>query len=363
MPSSHTANAVDRSLSTPSPTADPVQTARDASLMYVEGRTRGITRIRSGKGFRYLDASGKRIRDAATVARIRALAIPPAWTEVWICARANGHLQATGRDARKRKQYKYHERFRALRDETKFGRMIDFAEALPVLRKRVGIDLRLPGLPRAKVLAIVVRLLETTLIRVGNREYTRQNSSFGLTTMRDKHVAIKGSTLRFEFLGKSGKYQSVKINDIRLARLVRKCQEIPGQELFQYYNDAGERQTVTSSDINDYLRETTGQQFTAKDFRTWSGTVLAAIELRSTDRALSRKKALGDAITKVAARLGNTPTICRRCYVHPEVIDAYLEGVTIRPMRRRGPTPTTVSPSQLSPEETAVVALLRDRQG
>lgn len=340
---------------------DPADSAREARLRYVSDATPGIVRLRSGRGFRYRLPDGGPVRDTATLARIRALAIPPAWTSVWICPRADGHLQATGRDAKGRKQYRYHARFRAEREGTKYGRMPQFGAALPAIRARVASDLARNGLPREKVLALVVRLLETTLIRVGNREYTKQNRSFGLTTMRDRHVDVNGATVRFEFRGKSGKWQSIRITDRRLAPLVRRCQEMPGQELFQYDEPGDGRQSIDSSDVNAYLREITGQEFTAKDFRTWAGTMLTALELRERpayDGTAQAKRHLMGAIDSVAKRLGNTPAVCRKCYVHPAIVQAWMEGTTVRASRSRAGAPTS-----LSGDESAVMALLRRRLG
>ncbi len=317
---------------------DPVSSAKAAGLRYVSDARPGIRRRRQGEGFRYVDAAGGPLHDRAERRRIQALAIPPAWQDVWICPVANGHLQATGRDARGRKQYRYHADWRTVRDETKFGRMVAFGEALPRLRARLERDLGLPGLPRDKVLALVVKLLETTLIRVGNEEYARENRSFGLTTMRSRHVEVSGSTVRFQFRGKSGKEHSVAISNRRVARVVRACRELPGHELFQYVDEAGERQGVDSADVNGYLREATGEEFTAKDFRTWGGTVLALAALltmcgdpaEAADNAAGgprdARHAVNEAIARVAAQLGNRPAICRKYYVHPGVIAAFLEG-------------------------------------
>ena len=308
---------------------DPVESAKAAGLRYVSDDMPGIRRRKKGKGFTYTDPKGETVRDAKTLERIRKLAIPPAWTDVWICPQANGHLQATGRDARGRKQYRYHAEWRTVRDETKFGKMMVFGEALPQIRARVEQDLALRGLPRQKVLAAVVKLLETTLIRVGNREYMKQNNSFGLTTLRDGHVDIQGSTLRFEFRGKSGKDHSVEIQDRRLARVVKQCRDIPGQTLFQYLDDDGVRQKISSEDVNAYLREITGQDFTAKDFRTWGGTVLALSALLEVGACESEKeanKAVVQMIKQVSAELGNRPAICRKYYVHPVVIDTFVQG-------------------------------------
>jgi DNA topoisomerase-1 len=308
---------------------DPVESAKAAGLRYVTDDEPGIRRRKSGKGFTFLDAQGKTVKDPKVIERIKKLAIPPAWTDVWICPRANGHLQATGRDARGRKQYRYHADWRSVRDETKFGRMIAFGETLPKIRERVDQDLSLPGLPREKVLGAVVKLLETTLIRVGNPEYAKQNNSFGLTTLRNRHVEISGATVRFEFRGKSGQDHSVEIHDRRLARIVRQVRDLPGQKLFQYLDEDGERQSVSSEDVNDYLRATTGEEFSAKDFRTWGGTVLALsalLELGPCETEKDASRAVVEAIKQVSASLGNRPAICRKFYVHPLVIESYLEG-------------------------------------
>jgi DNA topoisomerase I len=312
---------------------DPVQAAEDAGLRWVRDDAPGLRRVRAGKGFRYVDADGKPVRDDKTLARIKQLAIPPAWRDVWICASPNGHVQATGRDARGRKQYRYHARWRATRDETKYDKMVLFGLALPRIRERVDDDLKRPGLPREKVLATVVRLLETTLIRVGNEEYARSNKSFGLTTLRDRHVDVDGAELRFEFRGKSGIKHRVAVHDRRLARIIRRCQDLPGHELFQYVDDAGALHPISSQDVNDYLRAITRQEITAKDFRTWNGTVLAAAALRQAACSGPRgrsKRVVARCIERVAERLGNTRAICRKCYVHPAIVDAYLEGTLDR---------------------------------
>src|SRR5437763_186057 len=311
---------------------DPVESAKAAGLTYViEGRP-GLRRRHVGRGFVYVDAEGRRVRDRATLARIRALAIPPAWRDVWICASPHGHIQAVGRDARARKQYRYHARWREMRDDTKYERMLAFARTLPRIRARVRADVARSGLPRAKVLATVVRLLETTLIRVGNEEYARANNSFGLTTLRGRHVDGDGPEVRFEFRGKGGKSHAVGVRDPRVARIVRRLHELPGQELFQYVDADGARRTLDSADVNAYLREIGADDFTAKDFRTWAGTVLAALALAEVRRFRTVREArrnVGRAIERVAARLGNTPAICRKGYVHPGIVDAYLDGVTI----------------------------------
>jgi DNA topoisomerase I len=308
---------------------DPEESAKAAGLRYVSDDIPGIRRRKRGKGFTYLDAKGSTVRDVRTLERIRKLAIPPAWTDVWICPMANGHLQATGRDARSRKQYRYHADWRNVRDETKFSRMIAFGEALPKIRERAERDLSLRGLPREKVVATVARLLETTLIRIGNREYARQNGSFGLTTLRDGHVDIDGSRLRFEFRGKSGKDHTVEVQDRRVARIVKQCRDLPGQTLFQYLDDSGERQKITSEDVNAWLNETTGEDFTAKDFRTWGGTVLALsalLEAGAQETEKEASKAVVATVKRVAEELGNRPAICRKYYIHPLVIDTFVEG-------------------------------------
>jgi DNA topoisomerase-1 len=308
---------------------DPLESAKAAGLRYVTDDEPGIRRQKRGKGFTFLDPQGKTIKDEKTLERIQKLAIPPAWTDVWICPRPNGHLQATGRDARGRKQYRYHANWREVRDETKFGRMIAFGESLPKIRERIDRDMSQRGLGREKVLATVVKLLETTLIRVGNKEYVKQNNSFGLTTLRDQHVDVDGATLRFEFRGKSGKEHSVEVHDRRLARIVKQCRDVPGQKLFQYLDENGERQSVSSEDVNAYLRETTGEDFSAKDFRTWGGTVLALsalLEVGACESEREANKAVVEAIKHVSGQLGNRPAICRKYYVHPVVIQSFLEG-------------------------------------
>ncbi len=306
--------------------SDPAQSARAASLRYVVDSRAGFQRKRAGTGFSYLDLDGRPIRDRETLRRIRSLAIPPAWTGVWICPLAHGHLQATGRDARGRKQYRYHARWREVRDETKYGRMIPFGSALPRIRAQLQEDLTLPDLPRNKVLATIVRLLETTFIRVGNEEYARANRSFGLTTMKTRHVEVEGSSIHFTFRGKGGKAHEISVSDRYLARLVKRCRDLPGQDLFQYIDEAGERQRVTSADVNEYLRNISAQDFTAKDFRTWAGTLLAATELTTSgcaDTATEAKPVIARAVESVSGRLGNTPAICRKCYIHPMVLEAY----------------------------------------
>jgi DNA topoisomerase-1 len=322
----------------------------------------GIRRQRAGKGFRYVGPDGKVVRDKATLERIRSLAIPPAYTDVWICPVPSGHIQATGRDVRGRKQYRYHPKWRATRDETKFGRMLAFSEALPKIRRRAEQDLERPGLPREKVLATVVRLLECTGIRVGNDEYARNNKSFGLTTLQDDHVEISGSTLHFEFRGKSGKTHTVSLSDRRLAKIVRRCQALPGEDLFQFVGEDGVQQTIGSGDVNDYLRDIAGEDFTAKDFRTWSGTTLALVALREIGPSATEregKSAIVRAIDQVAEQLNNTRAVCRKYYVHPMVFDEYLAG-TIGNGNGKSPRKTK-NTAGLNAEERAVVRLLQSQ--
>jgi DNA topoisomerase-1 len=337
--------------------------AKDAGLLYVTGAEPGHYRIRRSKSFSYRDQHGKPLKDKAEIARVKKLAIPPAWTDVWICASPRGHIQATGRDVRGRKQYRYHEKWRVTRDATKFDHILDFADNLPAMRARVLADLRRPGLPREKVLATVVYLMENTLARIGNEEYARTNKSYGLTTLRDRHVAVEGSALRFHFMGKSGKEWKLKFTDRRVAKIVRACQELPGQQLFQYLDDDGQRQKITSADLNDYLRDIAGKDVTAKDFRTWAGTVLAAMalaELEAFDNKAAAQRNLRQAIERVARQLGNTPTICRKCYIHPEILSCYLEGTLIETLQQRIKQALRRN-EQLKPEEAAVLAILRTR--
>jgi DNA topoisomerase-1 len=343
---------------------DPEVSAEEAGLRYVTDEAPGLTRRRAGRGWTYHNADGSRITDERRIAWLNRLAIPPAWTDVWICPDRRGHLQATGRDARGRKVYRYHPRWREVRNEAKYGRMLSFARALPAIRQRVEADLGRPGLPREKVLAAVVALLERTRIRVGNEEYARDNRSFGLTTLRDRHARIKGGRMTFAFKGKGGRDHEVELADRRLARIVARCQDLPGQQLFQYVDDEGMRRGVASEDVNAYLREITGEEFTAKDFRTWAGTVLAAMalqEFREFDSAAEAKKNVVRAIEKVAEKLGNTPAVSRASYVHPRVIDAYLEGDLIREAREEADRKLTDDLADLTAEEAAVYALLRQR--
>jgi DNA topoisomerase-1 len=343
---------------------DPSEVAESAGLIYVSAEQRGIGRERAGEEFRYFKANGEPVTDEPTLQRIRKLAIPPAWTEVWICAKPNGHLQATGRDARGRKQYKYHPQFREVSEATKYEHMMDFAHALPAIRARVAEHMALRGLPREKVLATVVHLLETTLIRVGNDGYARENDSYGLTTLRNPHVKVQGSELRFRFKGKSGKTWQLQLKDRRVARIVKACQDLPGQELFQYIDENGELKNITSADVNAYLREITGRDITAKDFRTWAGTVLAALALRefeAFDTKAAVKKNVKAAIERVAQRLGNTPTICRKCYVHPEILQSYAEGALLLEIKGQVERELREDLASLKPEEAAVLSLLEGR--
>jgi DNA topoisomerase-1 len=336
--------------------------ARQAGLRHVGDDVPGIARMRAGTGFRYIDAEGKPVHDAETLARIKSLAIPPAWTDVWICPWDNGHLQATGRDAKGRKQYRYHSRWRNVRDEAKYQRMLSFGRALSSIRRHVDAALGLPGLPREKVLATVVYLLEATMMRIGNEEYARNNKSFGLTTLRDRHAHIDGSEVEFRFRGKGGIQHAVKVDDPRLARIIRRTRDLPGQELFQYVDDEGIQHGIGSADVNDYLREITGEDFTAKDFRTWAGTVLAALALREFEKFDSQaqaKKNIVRAIEAVAERLGNTPSICRKCYVHPAVLESYLDGTMLDALKKRTQQEWKDDLHALRPEEAAVLTLLQ----
>jgi DNA topoisomerase-1 len=343
---------------------NPAAAARAVGLRYVSDAMPGITRRRAGRAFSYRGPDGRLIRDRADLARIKRLAIPPAWSDVWICPDGKGHLQATGRDARGRKQYRYHPDWRTVRDAAKFDRMLAFARALPRLRERVAEDQARRGLPREKVLATVVRLLEVTLIRVGNQEYARENRSYGLTTMRDRHVDFAGAELIFEYRGKGGRRHRISLRDRRLARIVRSCQELPGQHLFQYIDDEGERQAVDSADVNAYLQEITGEPFTAKDFRTWAGTVLASLalgEFESFDTEAAAKRNVTRAIEQVAAQLGNTAAVCRKSYIHPEVVACYLDGSLLGLLRGRVEQVLREDLAGLRSEEAAVLALLQQR--
>jgi len=342
------------------PNADPPAAAKAAGLRYVNDARPGIRR----EGGKFFDAAGAPVTDETTLARIKSLVIPPAWTDVWICPQANGHLQATGRDAKGRKQYRYHAKWRTVRDDVKYERMLNFGKALPAIRAEVDRALKLPGLPREKVLATIVYLLEATMMRIGNEEYARTNKSFGLTTLHNRHVKVDGSDIAFHFRGKSGVFHDIELHDRRLAKIIARTRELPGQELFQYIDGEGERHSIDSSDVNDYLRQITGEDYTAKDFRTWSGTVLAALalqEFEKFDSETQAKKNIVRAIESVAARLGNTPSICRKCYVHPAVLEAYLDGTVLEALRTRSEQSLVDDLHALKPEEAAVLAMLQQR--
>src|SRR5256885_8380866 len=338
-----------------------VTAAEQAGLQYVSDERPGYSRRDKGKHLQYFDTEGKLIRDEQRLCRIRRLAIPPAWTNVWICSSPNGHIQATGRDARGRKQYRYHERWREVRDENKFDRLAQFAKALPDIRRRVAREFELPGLARRKVLATIVRLLERTFIRIGNEEYARENKSFGLTTLKNRHVKVRGAEVRFRFRGKSKRPHEVDVTDRRVAKVIAKCQDLPGQDLFQYVDEDGEVQDVTSQDVNQYLRQIAGEDFTAKDFRTWGGTVLAAIALSKQEAFQTKKQAnsnIKTAICAVAELLGNTPAVCRKCYVHPVIVEAYLKRTRIAGLNGS----KTVKPPNLCGAERAVLKFLHARE-
>lgn len=342
--------------------ADPQDAAHEAGLVYVNDDLPGITRQRSGKGFSYRGPDGRTIAGKAERQRLAALGIPPAYTDVWICPNPRGHIQATGRDAKGRKQYRYHPDFRAVRDSAKYDHMLEFAHVLPQIRERVDADMARRGMPAEKVLATVVHLLENTMIRVGNADYARQNKSHGLTTLRDRHVRVEGGQVRFRFTGKSGKEWDLRLRDRRVARIVRAAQEIPGQHLFQYLDENGGRQKITSTDVNAYLRDVSGRNVTAKDFRTWTGTVLAALALmdyEKCDSEAAARRNVREAIERVAARLGNTPTICRKCYVHPQVIDAYLADEL--KLELRDEIEDDLQHPGLRPEERRVLEFLKKR--
>ncbi len=343
---------------------DPKDAAQSVGLRYVSDARPGIRRRKTGTGFSYARADGSKLSDADVLKRIKALVIPPAWVDVWISPFADGHLQATGRDAKGRKQYRYHALFREVRESTKYEHVVAFADELPTIRKKVHEHMGRRGLPREKVLATVIHLLETTLIRIGNEDYAKQNNSYGLTTLKNRHVAVDGNEVRFRFTGKSGKQWSLRVRDRRVAKIIKACQDLPGQELLQYVDEAGDCQDVTSSDVNAYLKEITGKDVTAKDFRTWAGTVLAAMalnEVESFDSAAQAKRNLRAAIEKVAARLGNTPTICRKCYVHPEVLNCYMDGNLVLELKSKAESELRGDVQNLKPEEAAVLALLRGR--
>ncbi len=340
-----------------------VRAAKEAGLVYVSDESPGIRRRKSGQGFSYVDDKGRTIADRQMLNRIRHLAIPPAWHDVWIAPSDRGHIQAVGRDDRGRKQYRYHEKWREVRDENKYGHMLAFAKALPRIRRAVARDLRRTGLPREKVLAAVVRFMETTLIRVGNDEYAKNNRSFGLTTLQDRHARIARGRVKLEFRGKSGVAHEFEVEDPRLARIAKQCQDLPGQELFQYLDENGNVFDIGSTDVNQYIRAIAGEDFTAKDFRTWAGTVLAAsalAEVATFDSQAQAKRNIVKAVESVAAKLGNTKAVCRKCYIHPEVFGAYMDGQTIENVARRAAAMAS-SNGHLRPEESAVLALLRRR--
>ncbi len=350
--------------SAPAPDAQTADEIKAAGLRFVHDRQPGIRREPDGDGFRYAAPDGSPIDDEKTLARIRSLAIPPAYQDVWICPRANGYLQATGHDARGRKQYRYHPQWRAARDETKYERMVAFGTALPAIRACVAHDLARPGLPREKVLATVVRLLETTLIRVGNAQYAEENHHYGLTTLENRHVDVEGQTVHFHFTGKSGVEHAIDLKDKRLARIIQRLHDLPGQEIFQYVDGDGHRHEVGSGDVNAYLHEIAGEEFTAKDFRTWAGTVLASlalVEFEAFGSQSQAKKNVSAAIKTVAGRLGNTPAVCRKCYVHPAVLDSYLDGTLLRALEQRPEDEVVDALNALHPDETAVLSLLQSR--
>jgi DNA topoisomerase-1 len=346
------------------PSADPQKCAEQAGLRYVTDQTPGYYRHGRGHAVYYTNARGRRIRDRTTLDRISSLVIPPAWTDVWIAPRPHDHLQATGRDARGRKQFRYHARWREHRDAVKFENLVAFAKALPRIRRRVSRDLRRRGVPRERVLAAVVRLLETTLIRVGNDEYARTNNSFGLTTMKDRHAQVRGKKVRFRFRGKSGVERAIDLESPTLARIVKRCQDLPGQELLQYVDDDSQVCDIGSADVNDYLRRISGLEISAKDFRTWAGTALAVRalqEFEEFDSNARAKRNVTAAIERVARRLGNTATVCRNCYVHPAIIDAYLDRSLMETLKNRTERELRGGIASLSGEEAAVLALLQER--
>ena len=345
--------------------SDPVAAARAARLRYVSDKRPGIRRTRDGDGFVFHDVNGQLITDERNLDRIRKLAIPPAYTDVWICRDPRGHLQAVGRDARGRKQYRYHARWREVRDEAKYGKMLTFGRVLPAIRAQVRQDLALPGLPKRKVLAAIVALLEKTMMRVGNEEYAKTNQSFGLTTLRDRHARIKGSQLTFDFRGKHGVEHHIDLRDRRLARVVERCRDLPGQDLFQFLDQDGETHGIGSDDVNEYLHEISGEEITAKDFRTWAATNLAAEALAAAevhDTKTAAKRALVEAVESVAKRLGNTPAICRKCYIHPAVFEGYLDGSLAEGLKARADA-VLEHDAGLSAQEVAVTRFLSKRLG
>jgi DNA topoisomerase-1 len=346
----------------PQTIVDSKDAATSVGLTYASTDAPGLSRRRVGRGFTYRGPNGDRLVDRASLDRIRALAIPPAWTSVWICSDPNGHIQAVGADEKGRKQYRYHVKFREAREGVKFEHMMTFGDALPRIRRQVHADMAASGLGRSKVLATVVHLLETTMIRIGNESYAKENKSYGLTTLLVRHVSVDGADMKFHFKGKSGKTWRLGVRDRRVARIVKNCQELPGQHLFQYIDSTGNLQVVTSSDVNAYLREVSGAEITAKDFRTWAGTVLAAMalsEFEKADSAARAKKNITRAIERVSARLGNTPTICRKCYVHPEVVSAYLDGRLALDIEEQIDDQPRDDLEKLRPVEAAVLSFLR----
>ena len=343
---------------------DPIAAAKAARLRHVSDDSPGLTRHKAQHGFDYRDIHGELISNVETLSRIKSLAIPPAWTDVWICPSPNGHIQATGRDARGRKQYRYHPRWRETRDETKYHRMLVFSHVLPRIRARVEADLRRRGLPRERVLATIVRLMELTLFRVGNEEYSKTNHSFGLTTLRRRHAIIAGDQIRLSFRGKAGIRQEGRITDRRLARIVRNCRDLPGYELFQYLDEDGNPHTVDSADVNEYLREISGEEITAKDFRTWAGTHLAAMtlqELSQINGNTASKSTIVRAVERVAKHLGNTAAVCRKCYIHPAILEGYLDGTLLHTLVARTHTYLNKNIDGMTAEEAAVIAFLQTR--
>jgi DNA topoisomerase-1 len=356
-----TGAAVKLANKTPPKAIDRVESAKAAGLRYVTDDSPGLRRRKSGKGFIYTSAGGKVIRDPEVIRRIKSLAIPPAWRDVWICPLPNGHLQATGRDARGRKQHRYHPLWREVRDRTKYHKMLAFAKQLPAIRRQVAKDLALPGLPQQKVLATVVLLLETGMVRVGNEEYARENNSFGVATLRERHVEVSGPKIRFEFRGKSGVKHSFDLNDARLAKIIRQCQELPGHELFQYIDADGKRCTIDSADVNEYLRSIAGEEFSSKDFRTWAGSLLTVIALRKVcgEKNKATKKDVARAIESVAKQLGNTVAVCRKCYVHPAIVESSMNG-SLAVVFTPGQTNSNGSRIRgLKAEEVSLVELLK----
>jgi DNA topoisomerase-1 len=345
---------------------DPRAAARAAKLRYVNDQKPGLTRQRDGDGWRFYKPDGTELTDPDDIARIKKLAIPPAYTDVWICPDPRGHLQAVGRDARGRKQYRYHAKWRTVRDEAKYGKMLVFGRVLPLIRENVQKDLGLPGLPKRKVVAAIVALLEKTMMRVGNEEYAKQNGSFGLTTLRTRHAKVKAGHIVFDFKGKHGVKHHIDLADRRLARVVERCHDLPGQDLFQFEDEDGTRHHVGSDDVNDYLHEVTGEEITAKDFRTWAATNLAAaalVEFEAFDTTAMAKKNLVRAVENVAIKLGNTPAICRKCYIHPAVFEGYLDGSLLEGLKNRAEEVLDGHSTGLTAEEVAITAYLSRRLG